>query len=539
MPWQLEISVIDVGQGDSSLIIAHDGLGHTRSMLIDAGLVQYGEIVHSHVQTRLNAVGANGLDHILVSHYDEDHVGGVLALLLSDNFSAICGCLASAAIAAFNAANTATVAQRTAAAAAAAAAAAWGGYAAAQDYSALAAKAGAQAAALTLAGTNSRQQNAQAGVVVGRNLAGSSFGNPYLIRSSQSCGTAAVAAALGALAGMENFPARQQAFTEKAIFEAISNAVPGSFMTGGLYRTTQVIDAGNLTETPGKWADIIQGSVLMWSDAFPRAPGPNRIRSSVSPNVLGSEVLWNSGPTPVAAPATSPAAFLVTGLGYVWGKQTGAPPISSGQRQNDVAIGLVVRFGDFFYFTAGDLPAIGEELVAQRVRSTGFPNPQGGQAFAPAQRIAAFKVGHHGSDGSTSDPFLQAIAAQSAFISCGWNRFGKNSDPHPTQNVINRLNARVPRFFLTNCKFHTLYVPASSGQDQLTDVQNRSRVCGDNADDNVAVHRYRGNSQLVLNDTESTGQGVPRQFHVGYWDNDDLRGPIVKVIGPRMETHPF
>ena len=46
MPWRLEISTIDVGQGDSSLIIADDGNGQVRSMLIDGGLGGYAETVH-------------------------------------------------------------------------------------------------------------------------------------------------------------------------------------------------------------------------------------------------------------------------------------------------------------------------------------------------------------------------------------------------------------------------------------------------------------------------------------------------------------
>lgn len=540
MPWQLEISVIDVGQGDSSLIIAHDGNGNARSMLIDAGLAGYGATVHSYVQTRLNAVGASGLDRIVVSHYDKDHVGGVVSLLDSDNFSAICTCLARAAIAAFQAADGKSMARRTAAAAAAAAAAAWGGYAGGQDYSALAVKAGVAGSELQVSDQSPPQVNAQAGAVAGRRLAEQSAGNPPLIKSAQSCGAAAVSAALGAFKGADNLPARQLWFTEKTIFERILNAVPGSFMTGGLYRTSQVIDVGQLTETPDKWAEMIQGGVLLWSDGFPLAPGPRRIRTSVDPGSLGREVLWNTGQAGSPAPAGAPAAFVVTGAGYVWGTQSGPPPIHSGQRQNDVAIGLVVRFGDLFYFTAGDLPSIGEELVAKRVLSTGFPNPQGGSAFPPATGFTAFKVGHHGSDGSTSEAFLQAVGARAAFISCGENTFGEDSDPHPTQNVIDRLQARAGRFYLTNCKSETVHIPATDGQDQLFDPANRSRLCGDNADDNLAAFRYRGNARLSLNQNEATGaNGATRQFHVDYWDNDDLPNVPNKVVGPRRETHPF
>src|SRR6476661_6393040 len=97
MPWQLEISVIDVGQGDSSLIIATNG-NQTRSMLVDAGEGQCADVVHAYVRGRLAHYNAPTLDHVLVTHYDDDHVGGVLQLLRSDNLVAICTVLADAAI---------------------------------------------------------------------------------------------------------------------------------------------------------------------------------------------------------------------------------------------------------------------------------------------------------------------------------------------------------------------------------------------------------------------------------------------------------
>lgn len=542
MPWQLEISTIDVGQGDSSLIIARNpDTGQLRSMLIDAGLAGYGSTVHDHVQGRINVVGGNRLDHVLVSHYDVDHVGGVVALLQCDNLSAIARCLAQAAVAAWDAAAAADVRQQVAAAAAAAAAAAWGGYAAGVDRSGVAVSAAAKAAKLNLPVGTSLDDCARAGVPVGqREAEWAPALNPRLIKTSQSCTAAAMAAAGAAYHIKDNLvPANRVYYIERATFDRLRGALPGCFSTGGLYRSTHVIDAGDRTETPDLWANFIAGEVPMWSDARPLAPGVARRRGSVTVPSLGSEVLWGSGPNAVNAPAGAPAVFLVTGLGYVWGRQVGPPPISGGQVQNDVAIGVAVRFGNFFYFTAGDLPAVGEELAAQRLLSTGFPNPQGGSAFAPAHRFAAFKVGHHGSAGSTSANYLAAINARSAFISCGKNKFGKDSDPHPTQAVIDRLNVGVPRFYLTNCKYTTVHVPASDEQEQLVIVGNRSRVCGDNADVNLAVGRYRGDSLLYLDESESTGTGAPQQFHVRYWEHDDLPHGGGRRIGLRVEDHPF
>ncbi|GAA3639202.1 MBL fold metallo-hydrolase [Microlunatus ginsengisoli] len=540
MPFRLEISTLDVGQGDSSLIIADDGNGQVRSMLIDGGLSGYGPTVHGYVADRLARAGSDGLDHIVVTHYDADHVGGVLAILLSDNLTAICRCLATAAISAWDAAAASSDAQRTAAAAAAAAAAGWGCYTAGHDFAYLAVKAGAEAAALKLPGSNTLEDNAAAGAQVGLALAGGSYANPKLIRTPQSCGGAAIVAGVSTYHGKDNIlPARRQLFAENRILERIRGALNGCFHTGGLYRATEVIDTGASPGIPDNWAYFVGGAVPLWSNDIPLAPGVNRTRTSITPMSLGNEVLWRSGPRSVAAPAGSPAAFLVTGLGYVWGRQTGAPPINSGQRQNDVAIGLAIRFGNFFFFTAGDLPGQGELLVAPRLLGTGFPNPQGGAAFAPATRIAAFKVSHHGAASSTPAAYLQAINAQTAFISCGKNKFGKDSDPHPTQAVVDRLDVAVPRFYLTNCKYTTQHIPASDGEDQLVLVGNRSRVCGDNADVNLQADRARGNAMLTLTEAESTGTNATQQFHVMYWEADDLPNGGGRQIGLRVETHPF
>ena len=205
-----------------------------------------------------------------------------------------------------------------------------------------------------------------------------------------------------------------------------------------------------------------------------------------------------------------------------------------------MAIGLAIRFGNFFFFTAGDLPGQGELLVAPRLLGTGFPNPQGGPAFAPATRIAAFKVSHHGAASSTPAAFLQAINARAAFISCGKNTFGKDTDPHPTQAVVDRLNAGVPRFFLTNCKYTTQYIPASDGEDQLVLVgqpvsglrRQRRREPGRS----TATGATRCS---IWTEPESTGAGVARSVprHVlGVRRPAARRRPADRVA---VETHPF
>jgi len=317
-----------------------------------------------------------------------------------------------------------------------------------------------------------------------------------------------------------------------AVFGALQNSVTGAVNTGGLYRNVNVIDIGNTNNMPEQYREALVGVVYFRRGFRSLLPGPNRPRTSVQPANLGAEMLWNSGLAPIAAPANSPAAFLVANNKYIWRAPVGTCPIASGEPANDASIALIIRFGQFFFYTGGDLPTVGEDLVGNAVFAHGLPDPQGGGAAFPLPaRIAAFKLGHHGSDGSTSNAFLNQINARAGLISCGFNGFG-TGDKHPTQAVINRLQASagIDPFYLTNCNYVTTHIPASNGQDQLAAMNSRSRVCGDNASPNVAPGRHRGNCRLYLNQAESTaGPGVGRSFHVDYWDQDD--NPFAPAVG--------
>jgi hypothetical protein len=275
----------------------------------------------------------------------------------------------------------------------------------------------------------------------------------------------------------------------------------------------------------------------MWRNYGADPPGIDRERTTLSATELGDEVLWNTGPDHMAAPANSPAAFVVACRKYMWRAPQASCPINSGQADNDDSIALVIRFANFFFYTGGDLPSPGENLVRTAVMGYGFTDPQGGGTFPVPTRIAALKVGHHGSSHSTTTAFLAGIQPRAGFISCGVNTFGE--EHHPAQATVDRLQIQQGLcFYLTNCNYETIYVPASQGIDQLTAMGNRSRICGDNATPNLGANRRRGDIMLYLNQAESTAvAGAPaRQFHVRYWDND---GPAGAEVGIRTENHQF
>lgn len=100
------------------------------------------------------------------------------------------------------------------------------------------------------------------------------------------------------------------------------------------------------------------------------------------------------------------------------------------QDENEGSIALRLEHAGLSYYTAGDLPSHLEDKIKQKP-------------------VTAFKCGHHGSKGSTSPEFLEAIGPKYAFISCGDQGFG-----HPTYAVLERLLApesTVEHVFLTNC----------------------------------------------------------------------------------------
>jgi beta-lactamase superfamily II metal-dependent hydrolase len=88
--WELEIHHIDVrGTGDATLIIAQEvaplaGLvARVRSVLIDGGRQNQWLDLHNYLVARLGALGT--LNVIVVTHYQDDHVQGIIWLLKHDH----------------------------------------------------------------------------------------------------------------------------------------------------------------------------------------------------------------------------------------------------------------------------------------------------------------------------------------------------------------------------------------------------------------------------------------------------------------------
>jgi competence protein ComEC len=71
----LTFAVMDVGQGMSVVVVTPDGY----SMVVDGG--KSGERVRQEVIPYLQAKGVNQIDYVVMTHPDQDHIGGLPALL--------------------------------------------------------------------------------------------------------------------------------------------------------------------------------------------------------------------------------------------------------------------------------------------------------------------------------------------------------------------------------------------------------------------------------------------------------------------------
>ncbi len=76
--FRVELHHIDVGQGESTLILVYFGPKIVRSILVDGGKQGAGDTVLAYLSKIL---GENKLDAVLATHFDNDHIGGLGAVL--------------------------------------------------------------------------------------------------------------------------------------------------------------------------------------------------------------------------------------------------------------------------------------------------------------------------------------------------------------------------------------------------------------------------------------------------------------------------
>ena len=95
-----------------------------------------------------------------------------------------------------------------------------------------------------------------------------------------------------------------------------------------------------------------------------------------------------------------------------------------------MSIVLKVVYGETSFLFQGDA----EKTVEKQLLDSNFD-----------LKADVIKVGHHGSNTSSIDKYLKAVAPQYAIISCG----ADNSYGHPHSQVIDRLKNNTVDFYIT------------------------------------------------------------------------------------------
>ena len=95
--------------------------------------------------------------------------------------------------------------------------------------------------------------------------------------------------------------------------------------------------------------------------------------------------------------------------------------VALGREVEDGCLMLRVTRGDFDTMITGDVPIATETVLAADYDLSG---------------TELFIAGHHGSKYASGDALLDALGAETAVISCGWNTYG-----HPAQETLDRLAA--------------------------------------------------------------------------------------------------
>lgn len=98
---------------------------------------------------------------------------------------------------------------------------------------------------------------------------------------------------------------------------------------------------------------------------------------------------------------------------------------------NNYSVGIIVRHGENSFIFTGDAERLAEKEMIESGR---------------LEDIDVYKVGHHGSDTSSSEEFLEIIKPDIAVISCGKG----NSYGHPDEAAVDRIMKYTDKIYRTD-----------------------------------------------------------------------------------------
>lgn len=98
---------------------------------------------------------------------------------------------------------------------------------------------------------------------------------------------------------------------------------------------------------------------------------------------------------------------------------------------NNYSVGVIIRHGEKSFLLTGDAESLAEKEMLESGRVVD---------------VDVYKAGHHGSDSSSSDEFLDKASPEIAVISCGVG----NSYGHPSKSTIDQFKSRRIKVYRTD-----------------------------------------------------------------------------------------
>lgn len=120
-------------------------------------------------------------------------------------------------------------------------------------------------------------------------------------------------------------------------------------------------------------------------------------------------------------------------------------PFEKGKGENNDSIVAYGKIGEFHWLFTGDLEKEGEEQLI---------------AMYPTLKVDVLKVGHHGSNTSSHEPFLKQLEPKYGLISCG----ERNRFKHPRPEVLQRLTKYGVNIYRTDKSGAIYYQFDSKGE---------------------------------------------------------------------------
>ena len=199
------------------------------------------------------------------------------------------------------------------------------------------------------------------------------------------------------------------------------------------------------------------------------------------------------------------------------------------ERENASSLGFLIEFGNFTYYTAGDLETGQEDYLMHYINQV--------LATKQVKQVSAIKASHHGSKNSTSNKFLMTLKPKVILISCG-----EQNDNYPPQpELLERLlfsHTRPPKSRESTLQVlltanpsrlvNTPEAPATINEPQFDSQRNlplgRVLIAGaeNETKDKLAKKSKPGHIWLEM-------EGGKEQFSVSYYEQDSNKGEQITL----------